>query len=278
MIAHSNPPIRIVLLLVLMIVVASASAAEPSKIRASSMVLVSEPRLPAATAFRATLEQRLAGRHKIDDMEADGQKVILLRVRGGTVMIGLIDAPVPKGSIDGLCRTAWYWRDACEATSLHRGHIFVSVLDTDLDRLDARLLQTDVVASLMDANAIASYWEASLQSREAFLKQSAAASRDNPPVLLWVNFRVSRDPEKGLSISTDGMEAFDLREIEAKDVKGDGSEVFGLLAGMAAYLIQKGPVIKDGETIGESPSRNIRVRQGPSYWRPDTKVYRVLFP
>ena len=150
-------------------------------------------------------------------------------------------------------------------------------LQTSLTKLDSALLQTDVVASLMDENAIASYWGASLQSREAFPKQSATASPDNPPVWLWVNFRVTNEP-KGISISTDGMESFGLREIETKEVNRNGRDVFVLLLSTAQYLIHKGPVIKDGETIGESPSLNIRVRQGPSYWRDGLTVYRIVFP
>lgn len=255
-----------------------SQSAEPSKIRVSTVVLLAQPRLPEAKAFRADLEKRLAGRLKIDSMEADENKVILLRMRGGTVAVGLVDAPLPKGQIDDLCSAAWYWRQACEATSTHSAQIFASVLDTDLDKLDANLLLTDVVGALMDTNAIASYWLASLQSRDAFLKQSAQISRENPPVFLWVNFRVSKDPAKGFSISTQGMEEFSLREIEAKDVNRPGSEIFSLITGMAQYLIAKGPVIKDGETVGDSPALNIRVRQASSYWREGANVYRVIWP
>lgn len=255
-----------------------AGATEPSKVQGSSFVLVTEARLPPTDKFRSTLEERLKGRLKIDDVDGDGQKVILLRIKGGTVMVGLIEAPRPRGTIDDLCPSAWYWRAACEATAAHKAHIFVSVLHTDLSKLDASLLQTDVIASLMDSNAIASYWGASLQSRDAFLKQSAQASADKPPIWLWVNFRFTHDLEKGVSLSTDGMEDFGLREIEAKDVNRSGRDVFILLMGMAQYLVQKGPVIKDGETIGDSPAQNIRVRQGPSYWREGLTVYRVIFP
>lgn len=268
----------LIVLLSLFLTLGFAQAAEPSKVRVLSFVLVSEPKLPDAKTFRAELDKRLAGRHTVTDMEADGQKVILLRVNGGTVMVGLIDAPLPKGQIDDLCAQAWYWRQACEATAAHKAHITAGVLDTNLDAVDARLLLTHVVATLMDGNAIASYWGASLHPRESVLKQSAGISRESLPVWLWVNFRVSNDVEKGFSLSTQGMEDFGLREIEAKDVNRSGREVFTLLAGMAEYLIGKGPVIKDGETIGDSPALNIRVRQGPSYWREGATVYRVTWP
>jgi Domain of unknown function (DUF4261) len=268
----------VALFLALFVWFSSSQAAEPSKTRVLSFVLVTEAKLPDSKAFRAELERRLAGRISITDMEADGQKVILLRVASGTVLVGLIDAPLPKGQINDLCASAWYWRQACEMTSSHRAHIVVSVLDTTLDKLDANLLLTDVVASLLDGNAIASYWGASLQSREAFLRQSEKINREQPPTWLWVNFRVSNDVEKGISLSTQGMEDFGMREIEAKDVNRSGREVFTLLAEMAQYLISKGPVIKDGETIGDSPALNIRVRQGTSYWREGATVYRVTWP
>lgn len=256
----------------------TARAADPPKVGPLAFILLTEPRLPDAYAFRATLEKRLAGRLKIDDMEADGRQVILLRARGGTVMVGLIDAPLPKGEFDGLCDMAWYWRQACEATAAHRAHVVANVLGTDLDALDAHLLLTDVVASLLDANAIASYWGASLQSRDAFLRQSQRIGRDDPPVWLWINFRLSHDMARGVSLSTQGLEDLGLREIEAKDVNRSPREVFNLLTGMAAYLVSKGPVIRDGETIGDSPRQDIRVRQGPSYWREGATVYRVTWP
>ena len=81
-------------LLALVVVSALAATAEPSKVRASSFVLLAEPKLPEANIFRTQLEARLKGRLKFTDVEADGQKVILLRTRGGTVMIGLIEAPL----------------------------------------------------------------------------------------------------------------------------------------------------------------------------------------
>jgi hypothetical protein len=256
----------------------TAGAAEPNRSSALSFVLVAEPKLPEPKAFRSDLEKRLAGRLKINDMEADDEKVILLRMSGGTVMVGLIDSPLPQGQIEDLCKSAWYWRQACDATAMHRAHIVVSVLHTDLDTLDTSLLLTDVVGALMDPNAIASYWGASLQSRDAVLRQTARMSRDTPPVWLWMNFRLTNDIEKGFSLSTQGMEAFGLREIEAQDINRPGLEIFTLLIGMARYLVSTGPVIKDGETIGESPALNIRVRQGPSYWREGATVYRVTWP
>lgn len=257
---------------------ADTANANQSQVRIVSSIALAESRLPSPTAVRERLQAKL-GAMTVDDMETDNKLVILFRIKGGTAMVGLLDKPLPKGEMDHMCKWAWQWRLACESMAPHKAHLLVSLLGTDLDKIDAALLQTHVVAALLDENAIASYWGTNLQSKEAFLKQSARVSRDSLPVLLWVNFRLTSDVEKGWwTISTDGMEAFDLFEIESKDANVEGRKIFGLVAGMAEYLIKRGPVIKDGETVGDSPVENIRVRQAPSFWREGKQAYRVVFP
>jgi hypothetical protein len=155
----------------------------------------------------------------------------------------------------------------------------VTVLDTKLDNIEAALLATRTMAALMsDGNAIAGYWGVNLQSREAFLKQSAVASRQSIPIMLWINYRMSNDLQKGWAVSTRGMKHFGLMEIECKDAPVDGRSVFSLVAQTSAYLISKGPIIHDGETIGESPALNIRVRHAASYWTEGETVYRIVYP
>lgn len=269
-------------LLPLLLCCGAALAAEPANPEPDkdkitlSFVALAKPKLPDPEQVRSALQERL-GATRIAAMET-GDKAIVFRVHGGTVMIGLLERPLPKGEIDHACKWAWYWRAACDAMATHEAHLLVTVMQTNLDKPGAALLQTKVVASLMDSNAIASYWGSSLQSREAFLRQSAAASPDSLPVLLWINFRLTNDLDKGWTISTQGMEEFGLYEIESRDVNVDSRKLFGLITGMAAYLIRKGPIINDGETIGDSPAENIRVRHAPSYWREGKTVYRVVFP
>jgi hypothetical protein len=140
-------------------------------------------------------------------------------------------------------------------------------------------LQTKIVTALLEeTNAVAAYWGTNLTSREMFLKQSANIIRGQMPTVLWIGYRVSRDASSGrLSLSTDGLKDFDLMEIEVKDTPKPFTELYGLVDGMAAYLIAKGPVIRDGDTIGHSNAQRIRVRHGESYWRPGERVYRVAF-
>jgi hypothetical protein len=253
-------------------------AVEQTKPSAVSVVLLSEPRLLDARKFRDNLEKRLAGRVKVVALERDDRHGIVVKVDRASVFVRLMASPLPKGQIDDLCGSAWYWKGACEVTSKHQAQAIVGISVSEMDKLDMHLLLTDAVVASMDNNAIASYWLSSLQSRDAFVRQATPLSRDAPPVWLWVNFRISSDVNKGFSLSTSGMDRFGLREIEAKDIKRPGKDVFSLLHGMAQYLITNGPVIKDGESIGDSPKEGIKVQQGPSYWREGLTVYRVAYP
>lgn len=269
---------RFAALLLILLAFTSAAFGEPSKVRGLAFVVLAEPRLPAGESVKAALQERLGNSLTVDKMEAD-DKVILFRIAGGTVAIGLIDKPIPGGELDDVCRFTWYWKAACESVSPHKAHVLVSLNDTRLDKIDASLLLTKVVASLMpDSNAIASYWNGNLQAREIFLKQSAVASRQRLPVTLWINYRLSNDPLKGWSISTRGMKDFDLMEIESKDANVDWKSLFYLVLWMSEYLISKGPIILDGETVGASPAQNIRVRHAPSHWNEGQTVYRIVYP
>lgn len=270
--------IRIFMVLFCFSSLASAASDDQSKVKGLAMVILAEPMLPPAKTVQSNLEARLGKRLKIDKME-DGESVILFRISGGTVMIGLVDRPIPNNELQDVCRHSWYWKAACDSVSAHKAHLLVSVLGTSLDKIDASLLLTDVLAALMpDKNAIAVYWGVNLQSRDAFQKQSANISRSQIPIMLWVSFRLSSDPIKGFSISTHGLRDFNLMEIECKDAPTDGRSLFILVANMSDYLLSKGPVIKDGDTIGDSPALNIRVRHAPSFWNEGEKVYRVVYP
>ncbi|EJL87584.1 hypothetical protein PMI15_00952 [Polaromonas sp. CF318] len=269
---------RLVTTLVIFVSLISPALAETSKVKGLAFVVLAEPKMPSGEQVKAALQQRLGNSLLIDKMEA-GDQVILFRVAEGTVAIGLVDSPIPNKELEDVCRFAWYWPDACQSVAPHKAHLIVTMLDVKLDKVGAALLLTQVVASFMpDANAIAGYWQGNLQSRDVFLKLSGVASRQRLPVMLWVNYRLSNDLLKGWSISTRGMKEFDLMEIESKDANVDGKSLFTLVAWMSDYLISKGPVILDGDTVGESPAQKIQVRHAPSYWNEGQTVYRVVYP
>jgi hypothetical protein len=227
-------------------------------------------RLSAALRKRVTEKDRLTG------VEPD-KDIVLLRVAGGTAFVGLMKAPIPRVELQRTCRDAWLWREACDAVRDHEAHFLVILMGTGLGKMDSALLQTKIVAAVLEAsNAVAAYWGTSLSSRAAFLAQSekVAPKPESLPTWLWVSYRVTSDADNRFSISTDGLREFNLMEIETKDAPMTFRDLYGLVQGTAAYLIAKGPIIRDGDTVGHTARQRIRVRHGKSYWRSD-KVYRL---
>jgi hypothetical protein len=244
-----------------------------------TFVALEKPTFPKQERVIEKLKSRLPKGLKVDSFETE-KDILLIRAHGGTFTVGLIDRPLPKGEMDWHCKFAWYWKGACETIQRSNAHLIVMALHSDLKRTHTAVFVTHLVASIMEVEpaAIASYWRTSLQSREAFLKQSARATLERFPIPLWINIQVTNELNKGWTLSTDGMDVYDLWEIETRDSNYDGMKLLTLLTWMSEYLLTKGPVIKDNETIGDSPSQNIRVRHAESYWKDGKKVYRVVFP
>jgi hypothetical protein len=232
---------------------------------------VDSTRLAAALRKRVTKQDRFTG------IESD-KGVVLLRIGGGTAMVSLMEAPIPGQELQRVCPSAWYWREACETVKDHKAHLLAILMGTRMGKAESAVLHTRIVAALLEeSNAVAAYWGVSLNSRKAFLEQSANIAPNRMPTALWVSYRVSRDASGRSSLSTDGLKAFSLMEIEVKDAAAALSDVYGLVEGVAACLITKGPVIRDGDTVGHSAKQRIRVRYGESHWRPGMQVYRVEF-
>jgi hypothetical protein len=107
--------------------------------------------------------------------------------------------------------------------------------------------------------------------------QTIAPGDRKPPVPFCVAIKLSRDADGGVSGATRGLAAFDLMEIEAAGFAGDPRQLNGLMLDLAGHLIEAGPVIKDGDTIGPDAATKIVVRHETSGFMPGRPVYRLYF-
>lgn len=268
--------LRLVVLAVGLLVSVPAQA-QPSKVDWVVSVILPEAkpfnlgRLAEAVRKRADAKDKFIGAEP-------GDNLVLLRIGGGTAMVSLMHGPIPKQELQQVCRHAWYWSAACDSVKDHKAHALVVLMGTGLGKLDSALLQTKIVAAVIEeSNAVAAYWGVNLQSRDDFLNGSSKASATSIPVPLWVNYRMSRESSGNFTLSTHGLADFGLMEIESRNAPMPARELFDLVLGASQYLIAKGPVIKDGDTIGHSPQQRIRVRHADSHWNPGQKVYRIEF-
>ena len=251
--------------------------AQTSKVDWVTAVVLSDlPHIDPAR-ISSSVQKRLSAADKFVGFEP-GENRTLLRVAGGTALVSLMDTPIPNGELQEVCQSAWYWKAACATVKDHKAHLLVVLMGTDLDKLGSAILQTKIVAGLLEAtNAVAVYWGVNLQPRDVFLKGSTSVSRTSIPPMLWVNYQLSRESSGNFSLSTRGLKDFGVMEIETKDAPVPGRELFDLVLGTTEYLIANGPIIRDGDTIGQSPRQRIRVRHADSYWNAGERVYRIEF-
>ncbi|MCQ4191518.1 DUF4261 domain-containing protein [Methylocystis suflitae] len=191
--------------------------------------------------------------------------------------VGKVDAPCPISKDDPCVQFTWYWPDAWEAVSTHKAHLLPSV-SGGADAKRRAALHGQLVAAVVDAarDAVAVHWASSDSLWPApLVAQTIAPGDQKPPVPFCVAIKLSRDADGGVSGATRGLAAFGLMEIEAEGFKGDPRQLNGLMLDLAGYLIEAGPVIKDGDTIGPDAGTKIVVRHETSGFVPGQPVYRL---
>lgn len=241
-------------------------------------VLLPAPERLDAARLGSALQARLDRFDRHQGLEVKGEGIVV-RVAGGVALILAKDEPMPANVLEDPCSfPVWHSMKDCPTARTHRAHFLIALHGTDLDQLDAAVLQTKIVAAVTEVSAAETiYWDGTLVPRDYFLKHSKKVERLNPPVTLWISFRISREPNGHFSMSTVGLQHFDLMEMEAKDAPIAGDFLAGMFFYFAGYLITNGPVIEDGDTIGPSPDDKIYMFHRESWWNAGQKVYRIEF-
>ncbi len=93
------------------------------------------------------------------------------------------------------------------------------------------------------------------------LAPNAFAPYPNLPVGLWGSQHPFNDEKSGgIGVVTQGLARFVGRELELIAATIDLKALLDRAFGLTVYLIQNGPVLKDGSTFGVSETERIAVR------------------
>jgi hypothetical protein len=95
--------------------------------------------------------------------------------------------------------------------------------------------------------------------------------------LFWVDFRVGRNAAGKTSGFTTGMESLGHMEFETEDSPEPPHELRDRFFALANYVLDNGPVIRDGDTIGEDANERIRVVYADSAFGHEGKVMRLQY-
>jgi len=210
------------------------------------------------------------------------EKDVTLSFRLGTadVIIARMPAPVPWSDLEGPCSTSWLWPDAATVLRQHAAHLIVTV-SGELSPLKRARILTQIIASIIGTckSAVGVYWgDATLViSPPVFREFAVQMAHDGLPVYIWVDFRVGRNQDGSCSGFTTGLKALGHMEFETLNSPEQPGELRERLFGLACYVLQNGPVIKDRDTVGEDANERIRVVFAESSFGHRGKVMRLEY-
>jgi len=210
--------------------------------------------------------------------ETDG--TISFQIDETMVIMGKMPAPIPWRDLEGPCSTSFLWRNATHEVKQHSLHWLVTIMG-NLEPVPLSNLLTQVTAAAMAAcpPAIGVYWPnaALVIPKRIFIDFAKDVLPKGPPLYIWVDFRVGKDSEKTSAGFTHGMQALGHMEFETQQFPEPPPELHERLMALARYVIENGPVIRDGDTVGNDAEEHVRVIYSPSAFGHPDKVLRPIY-
>jgi hypothetical protein len=231
-----------------------------------AMVLLETPATPDMVALAKAIRER----HPELPIEMDGggeervcQDSPIIRCGDELVAVMAMPAPIPEDP--GLwSRTSRAWPQAKAIAARHRGHVIVSVVGQNQRPLLTARLTTAVIGALIATmpQCCAVVWSGNVaRPADLWLEMSSRSFAPFPdyPFTLWVDVLPFRS-EGGIGAVTVGLSAFAEREIQFETHKLALAALMDKVDGLTAYLIERGLVVKDGDTFGVNARERFAVR------------------
>lgn len=200
------------------------------------------------------------------------------RMGDADIVFGLMPAPIPWSDLEGSCSRNWLWPNASAELRNHRVHVIVTVL-ADCEPIERLKLLTAATAALVETSetAVGVYWCDSkvVMPAKMFRDFAVTLIPDSFPLYVWVDFRIGKDSDGKVAGYTSGMTALGHMEFETWASSEPPGELRERFLGLAHYLLENGPVIEDGNTIGEDENERITVVYSNSKFGHKGQVMRL---
>ena len=203
---------------------------------------------------------QMAAMHKRDFpmlLAADGDMVVGIRV----------DTPF-SWPLEPMAQFAYWWPDAMKDIARSTSFAAITCSWCRQSRLDAHIRHLVLVRELVDQlPVIGVVWGSVLIQPSVLKAEFDRLQQSELPFSVWVLIQFSKQPNGNILISTIGMRDFGQMEIETESTL-PLDQTFDLVRRFGSYIIAKGPVVKDGDTMGLTETQRIKVRFVRSF-RPD---------
>jgi hypothetical protein len=190
-------------------------------------------------------------------------------------------APYPARDLEGPIATSRMWppKPPIESVKKHRSHLLVTMIGGAADPVRRRLILTAVTAlAAKQPGVMAVYWpESTLVVFPPLFVDMAEQfhTPESPPLHLWVDLRVFRNDDGTTGGFTTGLSWLGHMEIEVPRTEMQPRELNDWLMNIIFYMLENGPVLKDGQTIGATAEQNVLIRHCPSSFGHAGKVIRL---
>ncbi len=245
-----------------------------------ALIALDQERLPAGDAVAAELAARFPDAAPLE-ATSETARSVTFKCGQAAGNYTLVDQPIPWERLEGPCATAWYWPEAEAAMRGHTAHLLVTLLDEAKDPIDTAILMTRLLTALASQTSAAGLvWGPSGQVHkpEDFAAMAARMAREDLPLHLWIDFRVTQlEEQEGLALFTTGLEALGHREFETPQFAGDAEGLAGTVYNVTHYVLEKGAVLKDGEAIGLPDGSQVNIQFGPSMIDESQEVIQLRF-
>lgn len=193
----------------------------------------------------------------------------------------LLPSQYPIGDLEGPMETSLLWPRAepIERLREHQSHLLIVLNGGQGDPVRRRMMLTAVTGLAAGQQGVmAVYWpEATHLVYPPVFAEMAAEITDSetPPLLLWLDLRVFLTADGASGLFTTGMRPLGHMEIEIPRIEMEPGELREWVLDIASYLLENGPVLNDGDTIGTTGAPLIFVRHGPSQFGHEGEVIRL---
>jgi hypothetical protein len=241
-----------------------------------SALLLEGASFPVDAFLKQAAKTRIAGK-AVSGINRDEGGVFSFDVGDEFLALALMPAPYPD--LEGPIATSWMWprQPPIETVKRHRSHLLITATGGAADPVRRRLAVTAVTAlAAKQPGVMAAYWpEATLVHYPPVFVNMAEKidSPEAPPLYLWVDLRAFRNEDGTTGLFTTGLSALGHMEIEIPRIDMEPGELREWLLNIMYYLLENGPVLKHGQTIGMTAEQQIRIQHCPSsFGHPGTVI------
>jgi hypothetical protein len=199
-----------------------------------------------------------------ESQEAESDSCILIS-DGLRIAVMFMATPLPRNSWEWPVKLARQWPEAQSAMERGKGHVVIGAVqaveghEAVLKLARAVTIVSEAIARFLKLDAVLFTSADRLSDHEGLLAGAREVAAGDVAVDLWTTLQFrpgTRDGEIG--VLSYGLTPFVGREVELAPVIMPFEAVAERMWGLCGYLLENGPVIKNGDTLGLSESERIR--------------------